>query len=116
MTALPCLNCAYGLSNASQTLDLEIGRIDALTLGFPTARVYVQERGLFEVLDSNDASFMIGAFFRKDDPLRDEFDEALRSMKEDGTTAALFEEYFGDAPDEDSAVVRLFDEPYVPEQ
>lgn len=98
----------------TQLLDLEIGRIDALTLGYPTARVYIQERGMFEVLATNDAAFMIGAFFRQGDPLRDEFDEALRTMKEDGTTAALFEEYFGDPAQEDSAVVRVFDEPYVP--
>ena len=100
----------------TQLLDLEVGRIDALTLGYPTARMYIQERGLFEVLATNDASFMIGAFFRKGDPLRDEFDEGLRSIKEDGTTAALFEQYFGDAPADDSPVVRIFDEPYVPEE
>ena len=98
----------------TQLLDLEVGRIDGLTLGYPTARIYIQERGLFEVLDTNDASFMIGAFFRKGDPLRDEFNEALRSMKEDGTTAAFFEKYFGDAPKDGSAIVRVFDEPYVP--
>jgi len=98
----------------TQMLDLEVGRIDGLTLGYPTARVYINERGLFEVLATNDASFMIGAFFRKGDPLRDEFDEALRTMKEDGTTADLFEEYFGDTPDDDSPVVRVFEEPYVP--
>lgn len=100
----------------TQLLDLEVGRIGALTLGYPTARVYIQERGLFEVLETNDASFMIGAFFRTGDPLRDEFDEALRSMKEDGTTAELFEQYFGDAPGEDSPVVRVFEEPYVPSE
>lgn len=98
----------------TQLLDLEVGRIDALTLGYPTAVTYIQERGLFEVLSTNDASFMIGAFFRKGDPLRDEFNAGLRSIKEDGTTAALFEKYFGDAPAEDSPVVRVFDEPYVP--
>lgn len=98
----------------TQLLDLEVGRIDALTLGYPTARSYIQDRGLFEVLATNDASFMIGAFFRSGDPLRDEFDMGLRSMKEDGTTAELFEKYFGEAPDEDSPVVRVFDEPYVP--
>lgn len=98
----------------TQLLDLEVGRIDGLTLGYPTARVYIAERGLFEVLATNDASFMIGAFFRKGDALRDEFDTALRSMKEDGTTAEIFEKYFGEAPGEDSAVVRVFDEPYVP--
>jgi len=98
----------------TQMLDLEVGRIDGLTLGYPTARVYIEERGLFEVLATNDAAFMIGAFFRQGDPLRDEFDEALRSMKEDGTTAAMFETYFGEAPSENSAVVRVFNEPYVP--
>jgi len=100
----------------TQLLDLEVGRIDGLTLGYPTARVYIEERGLFEVIDNSNASFMIGAFFRKDDPLRDEFDEALRTMKEDGKTAELFEEYFGDAPEDDSPVVRAFDEPYVPSE
>lgn len=100
----------------TQLLDLEVGRIDGLTLGYPTARVYIEERGLFEVIDNSDASFMIGAFFRKDDPLRDEFDEALRTMKEDGTTAELFEEYFGDAPEDDSPIVRAFDEQYVPSE
>jgi polar amino acid transport system substrate-binding protein len=98
----------------TQFLDLEVGRIDALTLGYPTAVTYIQERGLFEVLATNDASFMIGAFFRKGDPLRDEFDEGLRSIKEDGTTAALFKKYFGDDPVDDSPVVRIFEESYVP--
>ncbi|SDZ62215.1 amino acid ABC transporter substrate-binding protein, PAAT family [Jannaschia faecimaris] len=100
----------------TQLLDLEVGRIDGLTLGYPTARVYIEDRGLFEVLSTNDASFMIGAFFRKGDPLRDEFNEALHSMKEDGTTAEIFEKYFGEAPGEESAVVRVFDEAYVPEE
>ncbi|MEX2502878.1 MAG: transporter substrate-binding domain-containing protein [Trueperaceae bacterium] len=100
----------------TQMLDLEIGRIDALTLGYPTAVQYIADRGLFEILDRNDASFMIGAFFRQGDPLRDEFNAALNEMKMDGTTAAIFERYFGEAPGEGTAPVRVFEEPYVPGQ
>jgi ABC-type amino acid transport substrate-binding protein len=98
----------------TQMLDLENGRIDALTLGQATAAVYIQERGMFEVLGTSQDNFMIGAFFREGDPLRDEFTQALQSMKEDGTTAELFEQYFGDPPAEGSAPVRVFEEPYTP--
>lgn len=98
----------------TQLLDLENGRIDALTLGHPTAVEYIADGRPFSVLGLSEDNFMIGAFFREGDPLRDEFTEALQEMKEDGTTAELYETYFGDPPDEGSAPVRVFSEPYDP--
>ncbi len=98
----------------TQFMDLEAGRIDALTLGHATAVVYIQERGMFEVLAHSDADFMIGSFFRKGDPLRDEFNAALNEMKADGTVAALYEKYFGYAPPEGSAPVKVWEEQYYP--
>ena len=100
----------------TQMLDLENGRIDALTLGHPTAVVYRKERGIFEILGTSKENFMIAAFFRKGDPLRDEFNAALKEMKQDGTTAELFEKYFDEPPAEGTAPVRVFEEPYVPEE
>lgn len=100
----------------TQLLDLENGRIDALTLGHPTAVEYIEDGRPFRVLGLSDDNFMIGAFFREGDSLRDEFTDALREMKEDGTTAELYETYFGDPPDEGSAPVRVFSEPYDPSE
>ncbi len=100
----------------TQIMDLEIGRIDALTLGQPTASVYIQERGGFEILAQSDNNFMIGAFFRKGDPLRDEFNAALNEMKQDGTTAALYRKYFGTDAPAGSAPVHIFEQPYVPQR
>lgn len=100
----------------TQLLDLEIGRIDALTLGYPTAVLTIEERGMFEILARNSESFMIGAFFRQGDPLRDEFNAALNEMKQDGTTAEIYERYFNEAPEEGTAPVRVFEEAYLPSQ
>jgi len=99
----------------TQILDLEIGRIDALTLGHPTAVEYIEDTGMFEILGHSEDNFMIGAFFRQDDPLRDEFTQALQEMKREGVTGELYEKYFGEPAPEGSAMIRVFDEPYVPD-
>lgn len=98
----------------TQLLDLELKRIDALTLGHPDAVLYIQERGMFEIIGHSDNNFKIGAFFRKGDPLQKEFTAALQEMKKDGTTGKLYEKYFGEEAPEGSAPVRVFDEPYQP--
>ncbi len=98
----------------TQLLDLELKRIDGLTLGYPDAVLYIQERGMFEILGHSDDNFMIGAFFRKGDPLQKEFNAALQEMKTDGTAGKIYEKYFGEEAPAGSAPVRVFDEPYQP--
>ncbi|MGC9311734.1 MAG: substrate-binding periplasmic protein [Sediminispirochaetaceae bacterium] len=98
----------------TQFLDLELKRIDALTLGYPDAVLNIQERGMFEILGHSSDNFMIGAFFRKGDPLQAEFNAALQEMKKDGTVAKIYEQYFGEKPPAGSAPVRVFEQPYQP--
>ncbi len=95
----------------TQFMDLEIGRIDAVTTGYNTAVQYPQ----YPMVGVSDDNAMIGCAIRKEDTaLKEAFDTALREMKEDGTTAKLYEEYYGIPAPENSAVTRVFDEPYVP--
>ena len=98
----------------TQFLDLEAKRIDALTLGYPTAVSYIKERQQYEILATSEDNFMIGAFFRKGDPLRDKFNQALNAMKRDGTIERLYREYFGQPVPPGSAPTRIFTELYVP--
>ena len=48
--------------------------------------------------------------FRKDDPLRAQFNEVIDALKRDATTRRLYERWFGAPPDPLSAVVRVVPE------
>lgn len=94
----------------TQFLDLEIGRLDAVTTGYNTAVQYPQ----YPIIGVSDDNAMIGCAVRKGDELKEKFDLALREMKEDGTTAKLYKEFYGLEAPEGSAVLIPFDEPYIP--
>jgi ABC-type amino acid transport substrate-binding protein len=98
----------------TQWLDLETGRIDALTTSFITAVVRLEENPNVEIIANSEDNFLVSCALRKGDPLKAEVDAAIQSMKEDGTIAALFEKYFLIAPPADSAAVTVFTEPHVP--
>jgi ABC-type amino acid transport substrate-binding protein len=98
----------------TQWLDLDNGRISALTTSFITAVLKIKDNPDLQIIAESDDNFMVGCFLRKGDPLKAEMDTALQSMKEDGTLAALYEQYFGTKPPADSAIVNIFTEPHVP--
>lgn len=52
--------------------------------------------------------------FRKGDPLRDEYNTILNSMKRDGTLAALYEKWLGTKPGPDSSTVHVYTTPWQP--
>jgi ABC-type amino acid transport substrate-binding protein len=97
----------------TQYLDMEAGRIQALTTGYNTAVAYLKDKPQYHIIATSKENFMIGCAVRTGDPLKEEFDKALHEMKEDGTTEELFVKYFGEKPPAGSAVTRIFTEPYV---
>lgn len=94
----------------TQWMDLEIGRIDAITIGILGTLDYPQ----FEIIGYSDQNSMIGCAVRTDSPLKSEFDKALQEMKKDGTTKEIYEKYIKLEIPEGSAIVTPFDEPYIP--
>ena len=58
--------------------------------------------------------FVQGVAFRKGDPLRDEYNTILNSMKRDGTLAALYEKWLGTKPGPDSSTVHVYTTPWQP--
>lgn len=98
----------------TQYLDLEAGRIQALTTGYNTAVIYLKDKPKYHIIATSKNNFMIGCAVRKDDALKEKFNKALQEMKKDGTTEKLYVQYFGQKPPADSAVTRIFTEPYVP--
>jgi ABC-type amino acid transport substrate-binding protein len=92
-------------------LALDQGRIGAAIQSEPVARYALRERPALvagPVLPGTGAP--VGLLFRKDDPLRAQFNATIDALKGDGTTRRLYERWFGTSPDSRSAVVRVVPE------
>ncbi len=94
----------------TQWMDLEIGRIDAITIGVLGTIDYPQ----FEIIGRADNRSMIGCAVRTGSELKAIFDASLKELKENGTTAEIYHKYIDLEIPEGSAIITPFDEPYVP--
>jgi len=97
-------------------LDLIAGRIDGVVGDLPTVEYYIKDKPDLEVRLKANLTFMQAVFFRKGDPLKDEFNKYQNELKEDGTLAGIYKKWFGKNPDPDSPTVKIFTAPYVPEK
>ena len=100
---------------ATQYLDLDTGRIDALG-GGNSAGMTGDEPGTYRLVGVSDDNSMISCAVRKGDPLKEIFNKYLNELKEEGITAELYEKYYGEPAPEHSAITDVFTEPYVPEK
>lgn len=95
-------------------LDLESGRIVALTDSMEAFVIRKAEYPNIKVIAGNPDKFMEGCALRTGDPLKAEIDKAIESMKADGTIQEMYERNFGVPVEEGSATDTIFTEEYVP--
>lgn len=92
-------------------LALEQGRIAAAIQSEPVARYALRgRRALIVGTALPGTAVPVGLLFRKADPLRLRFNEAIDALKRDGTTRRLYERWFETSPDAESAAVRILPE------
>ena len=73
---------------------VEIGRADAAVTGKPAAKLYAKTRGTLQVVDKQLTVEEYGYALRKDEPeLTQQFNEALKKLKADGTYDKLVAKY-----------------------
>ncbi|HEX7329634.1 MAG TPA: glutamine ABC transporter substrate-binding protein [Casimicrobiaceae bacterium] len=73
---------------------VEIGRADAAVTGKPAAKLYARTRGTLQVVDKQLTVEEYGYALRKDEPeLTQQFNEALKKLKADGTYDKLVAKY-----------------------
>jgi polar amino acid transport system substrate-binding protein len=78
---------------------LRAGQVDAVIIDAPVAQDAVETQGGVEIAEEIVTRELYGMFFPEDsDALREAVNEALATIKEDGTLEELYGEYF---PDED---------------
>jgi polar amino acid transport system substrate-binding protein len=80
---------------------LTTGQVDAVIIDQPVAADAVEKQGGLEVIEEIPTNELYGFAVAPDnDALREAMNEALATMKEDGTLDSLYEEYFQTTPPE----------------
>lgn len=98
-------------NTAALFLALEQGRIGAAIQSEPVARYALRgRRGLTVGPVLPGTAVPVGLLFRRDDPLRVRFNDAIDALKRDGSTRRLYERWFEAPPDPLSAAVRVVPE------
>lgn len=92
-------------SNQDVMLDLIAGRIDAAVND--SMRYGLSKNPDLEVKDSIPSGDQLGMMLTKDHPLLGKVNDAISSMKRDGTMAALYKKWFGVEPSANSATVTV---------
>lgn len=92
-------------------MDLMNKRLDAYLREQTRALYQIKNYPMLGVAFPVGDVFVQGVAFRKGDPLRDEYNTILNSMKRDGTLAALYEKWLGTKPGPDSSTVHVYTTP-----
>jgi polar amino acid transport system substrate-binding protein len=75
------------------------GQVDAVIIEQPVAADAVEKQGGVEIVEELETGELFGwAVAPDNDGLREAMDDALQTLKEDGTMDALYEEYFATTP------------------
>jgi polar amino acid transport system substrate-binding protein len=81
------------------TAALQTGQVDAVIIDLPVAVDAVEKQGGVEIAEEIPTEELYGfAVAPENDALREAMNEALTTLKEDGTIEALYEEYFQTTP------------------
>ena len=81
--------------NTEMFLELESGKVDAVVTGLPAAKTYIKENGKMKVLDETLTEEYYGFGIRKDDTeLVDAVNEALKTLKDNGTYDQIVTKWF----------------------
>lgn len=96
-------------------MDIQTGRLDGATSPSPNILYRIRNKPDLILAFRSPTKAMQAVAFRKDDPLCKEFNKVQNDMKRDSTLAAIYKKWFGQDPPPDSPTVKVFTQPYVPE-
>jgi polar amino acid transport system substrate-binding protein len=77
------------------------GQVDAVFNDLPASAAAVESKEGLEIVETFSTDEQYGIVFPEDSPLVDPIDEALQTLKDDGTLGELYTEYFGEEVPED---------------
>jgi polar amino acid transport system substrate-binding protein len=77
-------------------LDLASTRLDGVVGDMPASLYYIKDKPEFVVSETIETNEKYGMAFKKGSPLRDEINEEISKLKEDGTMAKIYKKWFGE--------------------
>ncbi|AJY44962.1 transporter substrate-binding domain-containing protein [Martelella endophytica] len=98
-----------GLSPAM--LDLAAGRIDGYISDIPAVLYYVKDKPELKVVERIPTGEKYSIMFAKDAPLAADVNGVITAMKEDGTLAEIYENWFGMEPEAGTSTIEVLDMP-----
>jgi len=98
-----------GLSPAM--LDLVAGRINGYISDIPALLYYVKDKPELKVVERIPTGEKYSIMFNKGDPLAEEVNTVITTLKEEGFIAGLHETWFGAAPEDTTSTVMVLDMP-----
>jgi polar amino acid transport system substrate-binding protein len=108
----------YGFDNirrfeglAPAMLDLQSGRIDGYISDIPALAYYIKDKSYFKVIERIETGERYSMMLAKSNPLTDEVNDVIGTLKQEGFIAKLHETWFGDLPAEDSSTSAVFEKP-----
>ena len=83
--------------------DLTNGIVEGYVTDIPAALYFTKTKSELEVVERIPTGEQYALMFSQSNPLRDEVNAAITTLKEDGTLAEIYEKWFGKAPDAETA-------------
>jgi polar amino acid transport system substrate-binding protein len=108
-TGIATISRYEGLAPAM--LDLQAGRIDGYISDIPALLYYVKDKPQFSVIERIKTNEQYSVMFAKDAPLATQVNDVISAMKEDGSLAAIYEKWFGVAPEAGLSTVTVMEMP-----
>ena len=108
----------YGFDNirrfeglAPAMLDLQSGRIDGYISDIPALAYYIKGKPYFKVIERIETGERYSMMLAKSNPLTDEVNDVIGTLKQEGFIAKLHETWFGTLPAEDSSTAAVLEKP-----
>jgi len=96
-------------------MDVQTGRLDGAASPSPNILYRIRNKPDLVLAFRSPTKAMQAVAFRKGDPLCMEFNKVQNDMKKDGTLLAMYKKWFGQDPPPDCPTVKIFTQPYLPE-
>ncbi|AXV17581.1 amino acid ABC transporter substrate-binding protein (plasmid) [Neorhizobium sp. SOG26] len=92
-------------------LDLVAGRVDGYISDIPALLYYAKDKPELKVVERIPTGEKYSIMFNKGDPLAEEVDTVIKTLKEEGFIAKLHETWFGAKAEDTTSTVKVMDMP-----
>ena len=96
---------------APAMLDMQTGRIDGYISDIPSLEYFIKDKPYFKVIERIETGERYSMMLAKNNPLVDEIDAIITTLKQEGFVSALHKHWFGTVAAESSSTVMVTERP-----